>query len=127
MGFGVRLEAVRRAESLVAIVDDAGKGTLARVRPDVRFEVMGRGECLAALVLLAFIRPFLRMNSRMLLEVTQRCEKLGTNLTIERLPIMQTFMGSQPIPGVERLPAGTISTNKRLDFGMDPNVDLLTV
>lgn len=63
----------------------------------------------------------------MLLEVTQRGEKLGTNITIERLPVVQTLVGSQPIPGIERLPAGTVRTNEWLDFGMDPNVDLLTV
>lgn len=63
----------------------------------------------------------------MLLEVTQRGEKLGTNLTIERLPIMQTLMGSQPIPGIERLPAGTVRTNEWLDFGVNADVDLLAV
>lgn len=63
----------------------------------------------------------------MLLKVTQRGEKLGTNLTIERLPVVQTFVGSQSIPGVERLPAGTVRTNEWLDFGVNADVDLLTV
>lgn len=67
------------------------------------------------------------MNPRMLFEVAQCGKKLGTNLTIERLSIVQTLVGSQPIPGVERLPAGTVRTNKRLYFGMNPDVDLLAV
>lgn len=60
-------------------------------------------------------------------EVAQRGEKLGTNLTIERLPVVQPLVGPQPVARVERLPTGTVRTDERLDLGVNTDVDLLAV
>lgn len=94
------------------------------------------------------VRPFLCVNSRVLLEIAQRGEKLGTNLqckisllrrkerkkvfkntnlTIKRFPVVQPLVGPQPVARVERLPARTVRTDEWLDFGVNTDVDLLAV
>lgn len=94
---------------------------------DVSLQMVRSGKRFATFFFLAFVRPLLSMNPRVLLEITQSCEKFRTDLTVERFPIVQPLMGPQPIPGVECLLAARFGANIRFDFRVDPYVDFLTV
>lgn len=52
VSFRVCFQAVRCAERFVTIVDFAGKRSLARMRPDVRLQMMRCGKCFATFILL---------------------------------------------------------------------------
>lgn len=91
--------------------------------------MMRRRKRLTAFGLVAAIGTLLCMDTKMLLQVAEGGEYFLAHVpvTVERFAVVQPQVSPEPVPRVERLLAVTLGTLERLDFVVDPHVNLQRV